>query len=271
MADGVTLEGAPVLGVKIHAVERYQAADLILEAARDRRPMAVSALAVHGVMEGVADPELQYRLNRFELVVADGQPVRWAVNLLHGAGLQDRVCGPDLMADLCKAAAVDGLPIFLFGSTQSTLDLLADRLPRLAPGLRVAGTQASRFRAATEQERLADLEVIRDSGAALVFVGLGCPRQEIWAFENRVELGLPVVAVGAAFEFFAGNLDRAPAWMQKAGLEWLYRLRQEPRRLWRRYLILNPAYLFRLGLELTGIRRIPTDRQVRPPLAQRPS
>jgi exopolysaccharide biosynthesis WecB/TagA/CpsF family protein len=135
----------------------------------------------------------------------------------------------------------------------------------------VAGTQASRFRAATEQERLADLEVIRDSGAALVFVGLGCPRQEIWAFENRVELGLPVVAVGAAFDFFAGNLDRAPAWMQKAGLEWLFRLRQEPRRLWRRYLILNPAYLFRLGMELTGIRRIPTDRQVRPPLPQRPS
>ena len=259
-----------VLGVNVDAIERDEAAARIMEAAIEGRALGVSALAVHGVMEAVADPGLQYRLNDIEMVLADGQPVRWALRLLHGVRLQDRVCGPDLMADLCAAAAVEGLPIFLYGSTDATLELLEASLLGAHPGLRIAGKQASRFRPSTPAEQEADIARIRDSGAKITFVGLGCPRQEIWTYETRRELSMPVLAVGAAFDFHAGLQHRAPLWMQKRGLEWLYRLRQEPRRLWRRYVLLNPAYLTLLALEVIGLRRISLHRITKEPAPARP-
>lgn len=260
----------PVLGVKVDAVERHEAAQQILEAATAGRPLGVSALAVHGVMEAVADPALQYRLNDIEMVLADGQPVRWALRLLHGVRLADRVCGPDLMADLCVSAATEGLPIFLYGSTEATLQRLEDALVEAYPGLRIAGTQASRFRPSTADEQQADIARIRASGAKMTFVGLGCPRQEIWTFETRRDLAMPVLAVGAAFDFHAGLQRRAPLWMQKRGLEWLYRLRQEPRRLWKRYVMLNPAFLALLALEALGVRRVSLQRISQEPAPARP-
>ena len=251
---------ASVLGVEIAAVERDEAADLIIKAAVDRHPLGASALAVHGVMEGVADPRLRFRLNDLELVVADGQPVRWALNWLHGIELDDRVCGPVLMADVCAAAEDRQLPIFLFGSTEDTLSRLEVGLRTRWPNIVIAGSQPSRFRPATESERAEDIRTIRESGAAIVLVGLGCPRQEVFAWETRTELSMPVLAVGAAFDFHAGGLRRAPEWMQRRGLEWFYRLAQEPRRLWRRYLILNPAYLFGITRQRLGFF------QARPPI-----
>lgn len=260
----------PVLGVNIDAVERHEAADRIVRTAVEGQPLGVSALAVHGVMEAVADPALQYRLNDLEMVLADGQPVRWALRLLHGVRLDDRVCGPDLMADLCAAAATRGLPIFLYGSTDATLERLRAGLLDAYPGLLIAGTQASRFRPSTAAEQEADIAHIRASGAKMTFVGLGCPRQEIWTYETRQDLSMPVLAVGAAFDFHAGLQRRAPLWMQKYGLEWVYRLRQEPRRLWRRYVMLNPAFLALLALEALGLRRISLQRLSRQPAPIRP-
>jgi exopolysaccharide biosynthesis WecB/TagA/CpsF family protein len=250
----------PVLGVSITTMERHQAVEAVLDAARRGTSLGLSALAVHGVMEAVADPELQFRLNDLEMVVPDGQPVRWALDWLHRVRLTDRVSGPDLMDDLCAAAAREGLPIYCYGSTAETLAALCARLVARHPSLQVAGAKSSRFRPATAAEQQADAEEIRASGARMVFVGLGCPRQEIWTYEMRTTLSMPVLAVGAAFDFHAGTVARAPLWMQRRGLEWLYRLRREPKRLWRRYLLLNPKYLALVALERLGIKRIPLER-----------
>ncbi len=269
MAGSVT-ERHSVLGVGIHAIERAEAGRRIIDAAASSEPFGVSALAVHGVMEAVADPGLQFRLNDLELVVADGQPVRWALRWLHGIRLADRVYGPDLMADLCALAAERRLPIFLYGSTPETLASLIYELSSRYPNLEVAGSQPSRFRPSTADEQAADVARIRASGAKMTFVGLGCPRQEIWTYETRRALSMPVLAVGAAFDFNAGLKERAPEWMQRRGLEWLHRLMDEPARLWRRYLLLNPAYLALVALDKLGIRRIPMRRLSEGPVPVRP-
>lgn len=259
-----------VLGTLVNAVDLEAATAQVIAAAKEGRPLGVSALAVHGVMCGVDDPAHQYRLNHLEMVVPDGQPVRWALNWLHGAGLPERVYGPDLMHRVCERAAEEGLPVFLFGSAMDTLASLEERLCQLHPRLQIAGSRPSRFRAVTPVELEADLTMISESGARLVFVGLGAPRQEIWTFENGRLLSMPTLAVGAAFDYHAGNLRRPPGWMQRVGLEWLARLVQEPRRLWRRYLILNPRYLFLLGLQLTGLRDFPIERARQPAERVRP-
>jgi exopolysaccharide biosynthesis WecB/TagA/CpsF family protein len=238
-----------VLGVRIDAVDYEGAEARILEAARARRPLAVSALAVHGVMTGVLDPAQRHRLNRLDLVAPDGQPVRWALNLLHRTRLPDRVYGPTLMLRICARAAEEGLPIFLYGATEDLLaDLRATLLKRF-PGLQIAGSRPSSFRRISAEEQTKVADTIRDSGAALTFVGLGCPRQEAWVFEMREALSQPLLAVGAAFAFHAGRLPQAPPRMQAWGLEWLYRLMHEPLRLWRRYLLLNPLYVVLLLLQ----------------------
>lgn len=244
-----------LLGVGINAVDYEAAVSAILDAARERKPLGVSALAVHGIMTGVLDREHRHRLNQLELIVPDGQPVRWGLNLLHGTRLRDRVYGPNLMLRTCEAAAQQGLPIYLFGSTESMLADLKQRLLEKFPGLKIAGSEPSRFRTLTPAERNEIVERIRQSGAAITFVGLGCPRQEVWAYEFKDLLQMPVLAVGAAFAFHAGQLSQAPPLMQRFGLEWFYRLTREPRRLWRRYLYLNPYYLWLLFLQKTRLRK----------------
>jgi exopolysaccharide biosynthesis WecB/TagA/CpsF family protein len=164
------------------------------------------------------------------------------------------------MSDVCRLAAKEGLPVYFYGSKQETLVALGTRLVDAYPGLVIAGHKASRFRPVTEEEQLSDAEAILASGARIVFAGLGCPRQEIWTHAMRGHLSLPVLAVGAAFDFHAGTVRRAPEWMQKRGLEWFFRLLQEPRRLWRRYLLLNPAFLALVVLQITGLKRIPSHR-----------
>jgi exopolysaccharide biosynthesis WecB/TagA/CpsF family protein len=245
-----------LLGAVIDAVDLEFAQEKVIAAATERQPLGVSALAVHGVMETVLDEQMRKRVNGLDLVVPDGQPVRWALNLLCGTRLSDRVYGPDLMLAVCRGAAERGLGVFLFGSTQETLDLLAGRLAERFGKLRIVGKQASRFRPATEEERAQDVKNIRDSGADVVFVGLGCPRQETWVFENKNELSRPALAVGAAFDFHSGNLAQAPRWMSRRGLEWLFRVGHEPRRLWRRYLLLNPLYVTLVGAQWLGIRAV---------------
>lgn len=244
-----------ILGVMVNAIDYAGAVDRIISAARDRRPFAASALAVHGVMTGALDRTHRYRLNHLDLIVPDGQPVRWALNRLHRARLPDRVYGPTLMLKLCERAAELGLPIYLYGSRPEVLDALSANLKRRFGNLRIAGMQPSRFRQLEEDEQYALAAEIRGSGAALTFVGLGCPRQETWAFELRDRIDMPLVAVGAAFDFHAGLLPQAPERLQRLGLEWAYRLKQEPRRLWRRYLFLNPAYLSLLALQASRLHR----------------
>jgi len=253
-----------ILGIRVDAIDYAAATERIIVAARQRRPLAVSALAVHGLMSGVLDPELKYRLNRFDLLCPDGQPVRWAINALGKVKLKDRVYGPFLTLHVCEAAARDGLGIFLFGSNAEVLAKLESNLVARFPGLKIAGRRPSRFRTATVEEVADDVLTIRLSCASIVFAGIGCPRQEIWAFEMREALSVPVLAVGAAFDFHSGTLPMAPAWMQKNGLEWAFRLRQEPRRLWRRYLYLNLMFIAAILLQLTGLKRFDSEVDRKP-------
>lgn len=253
-----------VLGVRISAVDYDAAVERIAAAARRREPLAVTALAVHGVMTGAMDPEHRWRLNRLDLVVPDGQPVRWALNLLHGCRLAERVYGPELMLRTCARAEAEGLGVFLFGGSAELLDRLAAKLAERFPRLHVAGRQASKFRRLTADEKLETIAAIKQSGASLALVGLGCPRQEVWVFEFREALSMPLLAVGAAFPFHAGLLPQAPPLMQRWGLEWLFRLGCEPRRLWNRYVVLNPMYLTMLGLQMTRLR-VPDPESGRPP------
>ncbi|WIM96600.1 WecB/TagA/CpsF family glycosyltransferase [Actinoplanes oblitus] len=253
MPAGVDQGKRNVLGVLVDATDYASATERIIAAAREGRPFAVTALAVHGVMTGVQDPAHEARLNSFDLVTPDGQPVRWALNLLHGAGLTDRVYGPTLTLKVVERAAAEGLPIYLYGSTQPTLDRLVPALLGMFPALKIAGVEASKFRGANPGEEAEIAERIKASGARIVLVGLGCPRQEVFTYAMRPLLDMPLLAVGAAFDYHAGLLKNPPAWMQKYALEWLWRLGLEPKRLWKRYVLLNPAYLSRLAAQKTGL------------------
>lgn len=253
-----------ILGIRINAVDYESAVQQIVDAAREERPLALSALAVHGLMTGALDAEHRFRLNHFDLLVPDGQPVRWALRWLHGVRLPERVYGPTLMLKTCERAAAEGIPVFLFGGTAELLDSLRSRLLERFPTLQIAGSEPSRFRRLTPEERDALVERIRSSGARITFVGLGCPRQEVWGYEFREALSMPLLTVGAAFNFHAGKLSQAPPFLQRRGLEWLYRLVAEPRRLWRRYLLLNPLYLMMVGCQWTHLRRYDPENASRP-------
>ncbi len=253
-----------LLGVKICAVDYEAAIGKIIDAAKNRKPLGVSALAVHGVMTGVMDNEHRHRLNQLELIVPDGQPVRWALNLMHQTRLKDRVYGPNLMLETCKAAADSGIPIFLFGGKQELLDDLSANLLRRFPGLKVAGMLASKFRTVSPAEKQTIIDTINASGAAITLVGLGCPRQEVWAYEFKDSLKMPVLAVGAAFNFHAGQLAQAPSWMQKCGLEWFFRFTREPRRLWHRYMVLSPFYVSLVALQKLGLKKFDPDSTSEP-------
>jgi N-acetylglucosaminyldiphosphoundecaprenol N-acetyl-beta-D-mannosaminyltransferase len=242
-----------ILGVQISVIDYEAAVARIITAAKQRERLTVSALAVHGVMSGVLDPAHRFRLNHLDLVVPDGQPVRWALKLLHGVGLPDRVYGPTLTRKVCEAAAAQGLSVFFYGSRPRVLAALTHNLRAQVRDLRVAGTEPSRFRCLSEGEQVELADRIQSSGASIVFAGLGCPRQEVWVYELGHLLSLPLIAVGAAFDFHAGVLPQAPPRLQGAGLEWLFRLACEPRRLWRRYVFLNTGYVGLLLMQALGI------------------
>jgi exopolysaccharide biosynthesis WecB/TagA/CpsF family protein len=244
-----------VLGIQIDAVDYEAAVDKIIKAAKNHQSMAVSALAVHGIMTGALNRNQKYRLNHFDLLVPDGQPVRWALNLRYHTDLQDRVYGPTLMLKVCEKASEEGLPVYLYGSHSEVLTALIANIQAKVPKITIAGSQPSRFRIIDGNEKGKIIGSIIESKAAILFVGLGCPRQEVWVYEYRNQLPMPLIAVGAAFDFHGKLLSQAPPWIQASGLEWVYRLVHEPGRLWKRYLLLNPLYLFLLGLQMLGIKR----------------
>jgi N-acetylglucosaminyldiphosphoundecaprenol N-acetyl-beta-D-mannosaminyltransferase len=254
-----------ILGVQISGIDYEAAVARITAAAETRERLTVSALAVHGVMTGVLDPSHQFRLNHLDLVVPDGQPVRWALRLLHGVRLPDRVYGPTLMQKVCEAAASRGLSVFFYGSRPAVLAALTDNLKARVGGLRIAGSEPSCFRYLSDREQIQLADRIRSSGASIAFVGLGCPRQEVWIYEMGHLLSLPLIAVGAAFDFHAGTLPQAPRSWQRVGLEWLFRLGCEPRRLWHRYLTLNPRYVCLVMAQAFGLRAFRPGSDVQPP------
>ncbi len=258
---GVDLGTHNVLGLPIRAVDYDAAISEIVTSALESGPMSVSALAVHGVMTGMLDLEHRFRLRRFSMLVPDGQPVRWALRWLHGVKLPDRVYGPNLMIRCCEAAEKHDISVYLYGSTDETLRDLESKLREQFPRLQIAGAMASRFRQLESDEQNEIVSQIKGSGAQITFVGLGCPRQEVWAFENVAALRMPVLAVGAAFNFHAGNLAQAPRLVQDWGLEWAFRLSREPRRLWRRYVYLNPLFLYGIATQFVVGRDFSAEQQ----------
>lgn len=245
-----------LLGVRVNAVNMEAAVTRVIDAARHGEPLAVTALAVHGLMTGALDRTHRHRLNGLDLVVPDGQPVRWALNRLHRAQLPERVYGPHLTLNVCERAAQEGLPIYLFGGRESLLADLRRNLELRYPGIQFAGVTPSRFRSLSAEERDALADDIRRSGAKILFIGLGCPRQEVFAYEMRNRVSMPLLAVGAAFNFIAGELAQAPPRLQRLGLEWAFRLAAEPRRLWKRYLLLNPLYVTLVACQAVGVYQI---------------
>jgi len=249
------LNSHDIIGVGVSAMDYAGACAAITEAAAAHRSLTVTALAVHGVMTGALDPQHRRRLNALDMVLPDGQPVRWALNLLFRARLPDRVYGPNLMLQVCARAEAAGLSVGLYGNKPDVLADLQRHLLEHFPRLRLPLVMPSQFGRVTPAKQ-ADLAAqIAASGTDILFVGLGCPRQEVWLYENGTQLKMPTIAVGAAFDFHARRLAQAPAWMQDRGLEWLFRLWHEPRRLWQRYVLLNPLFVSLLALQLLGLRR----------------
>jgi len=241
---------AEVFGVGLSLVDYDAAGRAIIAAARARRSFAMTALATHGLVEAARDPVLAAAINRFDLVTPDGQPVRWALNLLREAGLSDRVAGPDLLWRVCAAASAARIGVFVYGSTPAICARMVSRLRVRLPDLEIAGIQPDRFREAAPEEDEADVRRINASGAGIVLVGRGCPRQEFWVAAHRGRIHAAMLAVGAAFDFAAAAVPRAPLWMQRRGLEWLHRLAHDPRRLFARYARTNGLFMLMLGQAL---------------------
>lgn len=230
-----------VLGVHFHATDYADATSRVLAWASAGESRMVFCSNTHSIIEAADDPAFRDVLNRADLNTPDGVPVVWA--LRHQQAAAVRVYGPDLTLHVLRGAAAARVPVAFYGSTPETLDGLAQRLPTLAPGLDVRAMISPPFRPLTESERQDHRDRLVASGARIVLVGLGCPRQERWCDAHRGELPLVMLAVGAAFDFHAGRVRQAPGWVQAAGLEWAFRLAMEPRRLWRRYARVVPRFL----------------------------
>jgi N-acetylglucosaminyldiphosphoundecaprenol N-acetyl-beta-D-mannosaminyltransferase len=233
-----------ILGVPV-AMTDYRGAIDAMDSMVERRERGyVCAVAVHALTVGLDDPEMAAALRDATLVLPDGMPVVWAANML-GANLSDRVYGPELMLRYSDRCAERGHRVWLYGGRdQGSLVQLALNLRRRHPGINIVGGYSPPFRPMTEEEEDALVDQINDARADVLWVGIGVPKQEKWMARMRERLDAPVlIGVGAAFDFHAGLVPQAPLWMQRLGLEWLFRLVQEPRRLWRRYLRYNPRFV----------------------------
>ena len=232
----------PVLGVAIDALACGGAIDRIRGWACSGESRYVCVCNAHSLVTATQDAAFADALQRADMATPDGAPVAWMMRRLgqHGQG---RISGPDLMWRYCAAVAGSDEGIFLYGATPQTLDLLEQALRLAFPGLRICGKRSPPFRALTADEEQQDVDLINASGAGVVWVSLGCPKQELWMARQVGRIQAVMVGVGAAFDFHAGQINRAPMWMQRSGLEWLQRLASEPRRLWRRYLVTNSCFI----------------------------
>jgi len=239
----------PVLGVPVDAVSFGAAQTRVMTWGHARESRYVVLANVHVVVTASREPDFGAVVAAADMATPDGAPVAWMLGKL-GWVAQERVSGPDLTWALLGKCEADQLPVYFFGSSRETLGLLAERLNAAFPKLLVAGFEAPPFRRMTAQEDAESVERINSSGAGLVFVGLGCPKQEHWMQAHRGQVKAVMLGVGAAFDFHAGTVSRAPAWMREHSLEWLHRLLSEPRRLWKRYLVTNTLFIWGAARQL---------------------
>ena len=244
-----------VLGVKVSAIDIPAALDIINNWVQTGKQNYVTITGVHGVMESQRSPKIREIHNEAGLVTPDGMPLVW-VSHLRGFKQVKRVYGPDLMLAVCNASAEHGYRHFFYGGNNGVGDMLAERLREKYPQLQVVGTYSPPFRPLTAEEDQAIVDQINQAKPDIVWVGLSTPKQELWMSSHLGRVNAPVmIGVGAAFDFHAGLKKQAPAWMQKRGLEWLFRLVTEPRRLWKRYFLNNPSFIALIVMQQLGLRR----------------
>lgn len=241
-----------VLGAQIDALPWSSALDRLMDWGHKRESRYVAICNAHVVVSAAQDPAYGAVINGADMATPDGAPVAWMLRR-QGFANQTRISGPDVMWALCERCAEEGLPVVCYGSTPETLALLAERLREAFPSLEMT-MDSPPFRALSAEEDAAAVERINASSAGLVFVGLGCPKQERWMAEHRGRVQAVMIGVGAAFDFHAGTVARAPEWMQHNSLEWLHRLASEPRRLWKRYLVTNTLFVVGALRQLAGGR-----------------
>ncbi|MBI3897921.1 MAG: WecB/TagA/CpsF family glycosyltransferase [Gammaproteobacteria bacterium] len=242
-----------VLGCDIDVLRWHDATETVLRWAARRESRYVCHCNVHAVVTAHRDAQFRAVLNHANLATPDGMPIAWLLRCSGHPG-QPRIDGPDFMWAICRGAARTGEKIYLYGSTPQTLSRLRERLVAAFPKLTIVGAESPPFAEGAIRADVGAVKRINASGAQIVFVGLGCPKQEYWMARHRGRIKAVMIGVGAAFDYHAGSLRRAPPWMRRAGLEWLYRLLCEPRRLWRRYAVTNS--LFALYVVDRMIRRI---------------
>lgn len=238
-----------ILTARLHAVTYSDVCDRIQTLVKAKQSSYIIAANVHVIMTAYRQPDYHKVLKKASIVTPDGMPLVMGMRWL-GGKKQSRVYGPDLMLAWCDRAQQVGQSIYLYGSTPQTLNLLSHKLKKAYPNLVIAGTHSPPFRPLTTQEEEGDIARIRASGASVVFVGLGCPKQEEWMYRQLGKLDAVMIGVGAAFKMHSGEISQAPRWMMKLGLEWLFRLVQDPKRLWLRYYTTNFPFILLFSQQL---------------------
>lgn len=249
-----------ILGVGINAITLPQALRQISTWIDTQTRQYVCVCTVHTVMECQKDDKMRQAVNQAGLATPDGMPLVWLSSKMN-PGAVERVYGPDLMLALCELSVAQGYKHFFYGGAAGVADLLAEKLQQRFQGLKIAGTYSPPFRPLTDEEDAHIINAINESKPDIIWVGLGTPKQDLWMAQHRNQLTAPVlIGVGAAFDFHTGRIAQAPKWMQNAGLEWLFRLWQEPKRLWYRYLVYNPLFIILTLLQMSGWRKYTIDQ-----------
>ncbi|WP_366918626.1 WecB/TagA/CpsF family glycosyltransferase [Acaryochloris sp. IP29b_bin.148] len=256
---GKALPEQRVINTTVTALRFNNAMSTILQWAHGRESKAVCVANVHMLMEAYWRPEFAHNLQNADMVTPDGMPLVWMMKLLGYKG-QNRVAGMDILQSLCQKASAENIKVFFLGSQQAILDQMRTRLEKDYPNLDIAAMKPLPFRPLTPSEDEAVIQEIHESGAGLVFVSLGCPKQEQWMAEHQGKVQAVMIGLGGAFPVYAGLKKWAPRWVRQAGLEWLYRLVQEPRRLFGRYFQTIPPFLFLASVQVLAHRFMPQTR-----------
>jgi N-acetylglucosaminyldiphosphoundecaprenol N-acetyl-beta-D-mannosaminyltransferase len=243
---------ANILGTVVTAASFDGALAYLAEAVEARRPVVMSAATVYSVMLGYYDPAFREHVNRAEFVMTDGMPLVWAARLLgHRA---ERIHGDDFMMACCRR--FPAWRLFLLGGAEGQPERAAEELQRRFPDVQIAGCRATPTRPVPPGESARIVEAIHQSDADMVWVGMGTPAQDVWMDENGQAAGRPMAGVGSVFDLLTGRKRQPPEWVKRVGLQWAFRLIEEPRRLARRYLIYNPLFMLNFGLQLLGLKKV---------------
>ncbi|MEM7125469.1 MAG: WecB/TagA/CpsF family glycosyltransferase [Chloroflexota bacterium] len=246
-----------ILGVQVSAVNMPMAVSVVNSWIRNQLKHYICVTPAHSVMDCLYDDELRKIFNTAGLVTPDGMPIVW-LSRLYGYNRVDRVYGPDLMLALCANSIERGYRHYFYGGHADVLDNLIDNLKRKFPELQIAGSYSPPFRTLSDEEDEEIVEMINSTKPHIVWVGLGSPKQEYWMAEHQNRLTAnALIGVGAAFDFHAGAKAQAPYWIQRSGFEWLFRLANEPKRLWKRYLLGYPLFIYHVLLQLSKLREYP--------------